>query len=89
MGLKHYEYLNNLQTTQNEPIINKQKELLILVPPNDMIALANNVPITRNLLKVHNLANYRRKASNILLVPDVSAEIDKLMEVVKECVITL
>lgn len=66
---------------------------VILEDDTKLITLSNLSPISKDFVTAHNLADYRRKGSSMLLIPNVDCSLDILrfnvVEEVNKCTPTL
>lgn len=76
-----YENLYTLFNNTSRIEIKEPVEIPPVILPNNskLITLADNCPETKSVVLVHNLSHYRRRPTNIVLVPDLFVEIDKLI----------
>lgn len=75
---KYYSLFNNLQPLQENKKIVKVEEPVRLKVLNDSrdITLCEKIC---NSVKVHRFSNYRKKERSMLLLPNIEAEIDRLL----------
>jgi hypothetical protein len=91
MGLERYAHINDFCPLREPDRVKvggiEKIPTLKLGETLINITLADRSPETASVVVVHRLAEFRRKNANILLIPDVQVEIDRLLlEEVIDCI---
>jgi hypothetical protein len=81
MVLERYSLINNFSVPQPKKLIVEKQKIppVILDDQSITVTAAANASVYGAFITVHDINDYRRHSSSLLLIPDVHGEIDKLI----------